>query len=44
MILADEDGLRVDEIENGFREILIWPDFLRKVLGLYRLVVVNVDW
>lgn len=44
MILADEDGLGVDEIEDGFREILIRPDFLREVLGLYGLVVVNVDW
>ena len=43
MLPADEDGLGVDKIEDGLREILIGPDFLRQMLGLYRLAVIHVD-
>lgn len=36
------DGLRVDELDNGVGEVLVGFDFLREVLGLDCLRVVDV--
>lgn len=41
-VLADEDGLRIYQIKNRVRQILIWSDLFRQMSGLDCLVHINI--